>query len=135
MSHIAEIELEIKSLSALSRAAKRIGMKFVKGQKTFKWYGHTPGQCEHALTIPNNDNAYEVGVKKKGSAHELLWDDFDPELRRVVGRNGGLLKQAYGAEQTKEAAANMGLAVWESVDNETGKITLTLQESGGATLW
>jgi hypothetical protein len=37
MSHISKIELEVKDLSVLGAACKRLGLELVQGQTTYKW--------------------------------------------------------------------------------------------------
>ena len=70
MSHISTIELEVKDLDILSRACSRMGLKLVKGQKSFKWFGVKDGVCDHAISIP--DAGYEIGVTKTNGQYELI---------------------------------------------------------------
>ena len=39
MSHIAQIELEIKDLEVLKAACTRLGFEFLENKHTFAWYG------------------------------------------------------------------------------------------------
>jgi hypothetical protein len=39
MSHIATVEVQIKDLDCLAKAAERCGLEFKKDQKNFRWYG------------------------------------------------------------------------------------------------
>ncbi len=116
MSHIATVKVEVKDLKALASACERLGLEFVEGQKTFKWYGHwvgdyseddaafkelgidpnTYGTCIHAIKVKDaHDQVYEIGVirhpKKEGYA--LLWDFW-------AGGNG--LMKHVAAEDDKE---------------------------------
>lgn len=113
MSHVTVIDIEIKDLAALRKACADLGLEFREGQTTFKWYGRQMGdypipdgytkadmgKCEHAIGIPNNKDAYEVGVvknRKTGGWH-LMWDFFagGKGLQAAVGNNCGKLTQEY----------------------------------------
>ena len=111
MSHISKIELEVKDLETLARACTRLGLKLVKGQKTFKWYGTEDGKCDHAIKVPGA--TYEIGVIKAGNALELQCDYFDSGIGKAIGQNGGLLKQAYAIERTKIEARRKGYSIIE----------------------
>jgi len=69
MSHIAEIEIEIKDLDALEAAARSLGLELARRQTTYRWYGELLeghplpagftkadlGRCDHAIRVPGND--------------------------------------------------------------------------------
>ena len=80
MSHVSSVRIEIRSLEALRLACRRLGLQLNEGQKTHKWYGRWVGdyhgadaafhhgikpedygKCEHAISIPGDDEAYEIG--------------------------------------------------------------------------
>lgn len=142
MSHVATVAIEIKDLAALRAACKRIGLEFMEGQKSYKWWGRSVGdyplpegftaaelgKCEHALRVKGNDNAYEIGVvrRKDGKpGYSLLWDFYAGGygLQNVVGENCGLLSQAYAVEAAKSRARAMGRTVTE-VKQANGTIQL-----------
>jgi hypothetical protein len=126
MSHVSEIELKIKSMDALKAACKRLGLEFVEGQKTYKWYGRFMGdykipewlkvedlgKCEHAIRVPGA--SYEIGIVEREGEIKLLWDFWSSGgLEGVLGKGGGKLKQAYTIEQTKAVAKKAGYIVHE----------------------
>jgi hypothetical protein len=93
MSHIAEVNLLVQDLNALHRACHRLGLELVRGQRTYRWYGRSVGDyplpvgfaknelgtCEHAIRIPGNDRAYEIGIvtRRDGKpGYALLWDFY-----------------------------------------------------------
>lgn len=136
MSHITEIEVEIKDLNALKAACERLGFTFMEGQTTYAWYGSDEGgprpelgRCEHAIVVP--DAAYEVGVKANGRAgYQLLWDPYwKGGLEERLGKGAGLLKQAYSLEAAKEAAISQGYSVCE-IPQQNGVITLQISIGG-----
>ncbi len=110
MSHISKIELEVKDLAVLGQACARLGLALLKAQKSFKWYGKE-APCDHAIRVPGAD--YEIGVAKSGASYELNCDFYDKNLEKVIGRNAGLLKQAYAVEKTRIEARKKGYSVVE----------------------
>jgi hypothetical protein len=110
MSHIAKIEMQIKSLDMLKAACERLGCQFMANQKSFKWYGQQLNKCDHAIKAPGAQ--YEVGViasTKNPGQWELQWDNYSVGgLTKTLGSDAGLLKQAYAIEQTKAVAALEG---------------------------
>ena len=146
MSHIASVKITIKDLDALARAAKELGLELVQGQKTFKWYGrwmndyHAPeaavkngfdpnkfGQCEHAIRIPGNAGAYEVGVVQNpgGEGYTLLYDNYcaGKGLEALIGKGAQKLQQEYGVQVARKHAARLGLRVTQS-RGQDGKVRL-----------
>ena len=140
MSHVSHIELKIYDLSAIKRACQRLGFQFVENQKTYEWYGRLVqpdlyplpdgltendlGKCDHAIKIP--DAKYEIGVLKRNNSYMLLCDFWDTKLKRAIGENGGLLKQAYGVEVIKEAVRKKGYCYSEKQVNSGIELTITL---------
>lgn len=119
MSHTAIIAAEIKSMESLRKACKKLGYKFVKDQKSYRWFrkfmGDYPlpdgmtvndlGKCEHAIKIPGAN--YEIGVIKdpmNKDNYKLIWDFWDHSLPQIVGQNAWKLTQAYTIEQAKHSA-------------------------------
>ncbi|MBF0232833.1 MAG: DUF1257 domain-containing protein [Desulfamplus sp.] len=110
MSHIAKIELEVTDIESLSRACQRMGLNFVQGKTTFKWY-YGVNQCDHAIIIPGAN--YEIGIIFKDGKYELETDFWDQGITVAIGKNGGLLKQRYAVERTKAEAIRKGYRVIE----------------------
>ena len=120
MSHISKIEIEIQSLEDLKSACREMGFLFMENQKTHKWYGTNResennsetqlGKCDHAVKI--SGAKYEIGVVKKDSHWELLWDSYyTGGLEKKVGKNAGLLKQAYSVQRIKRESRIKGYRV------------------------
>ncbi len=116
MSHISKIELEVKDLGVLSQACSRLGLALMKDQNSFKWYGRDSA-CDHVIRIPGA--TYEIGVICKDGRYELQCDFYDAGIEKAIGRQGGLLKQAYAIEKTKLEARRKGYTVMEK-KTETG---------------
>ncbi len=71
---------------------------------------------KHALSIPDDKNAYEIGViaRRDGKpGYTLLWDFWAGGygLVKKVGANCDKLKQAYAFEVAAKKARSMGYQV------------------------
>ena len=110
MSHISKIELEVKDIAVLIKACKKLGLKFVQNQETFKWYGRE-SSCNHAIEVPGA--AYEIGVVRRDDQYDLNCDFYDRNIENAIGRKGGLLKQAYAVAKTRTEARRKGYSVIE----------------------
>ena len=145
MSHVAKIAVEINDLGALKEAAKALGLEFKENQKTYRWWGYSVGdyplpegfkasdlgKCDHALSIPNNNTAYEVGVVKRKDGkpgYELLWDFYagGKGLTAKVGGKGEKLVQAYSeVRATAVYRKQPGFRSQSRVVQPNGRIILT----------
>ena len=131
MSHVATIEIEIKDLDALEAAAKELGLELVRGKTSHRWYGRSVGdyplpagftaddlgKCEHAIRIPGDDRAYEIGVcrRRDGKAgYTLLWDFYAGGYgmaAKVGGDKAPKLVQGYATHVAIKAARAGGFRV------------------------
>lgn len=150
MSHVASVELEIDDLPSLREAAKALGLEFVEGQTTYKWFGRfmndysgndaahlngidpsTYGKCLHALRVKGNPKAYEVGVIKDptGKGYRLVWDFWQGGygLEKAIGKDGGLLKQSYAVMRAKKEMLRKGYRATTTKDAK-GNMFLTFTE-------
>jgi hypothetical protein len=140
MSHVAECKAELKNLDVIEAAAKRLGGRLVRGQKTYKWFGQwvgdTPmpkgmtkadlGKCDHAIVFP--DASYEVGVRvQSDGTFSLAWDWWgEGRLLPKMGDTGaGKFVQAYGIEAAKRAAIRKGYVARETAKSD-GSVMLEL---------
>ena len=142
MSHIADVQMEIKDLNALKAAVESLGAKFVEGQTTFKWYGrfmndwassraasnrHDPknfGSCQHAIKVDGVQ--YEVGVvKMPDGSYDILYDSWGPGegLERKFGVGMVKLKQSYSTEVSRRELKRKGYRV-TTINNADGSVQL-----------
>ncbi len=140
MSHVSTIEMEINDLSALIKACQSMGFEFMENQKTYIWYGKlvTPdlyplpegmtendlGKCDHAIRILGAK--YEIGIIKRSNKYMLLADFWDRSLKRAIGEDGGLLKQAYAVERIKREAKLKRYRINQTQINKGIRLTLTV---------
>lgn len=116
MSHVVTIDMSILDLESLKDAAAELGLYFVK-KPNFRWYmkhvGDFPlpvgftaedmGKCEYAIGIPNNKQAYEVGVVKRRDGkpgYTLMFDFWSGGLGllEAIGGAAGKLKREYAIQ-------------------------------------
>jgi len=139
LSHIARIELEIKSLEDLKAACNRLGLTFHENETSYKWYGRWVGdqplpegikeedlgKCDHMIHVPGAK--YQIGIIKRDGNYQLLWDNWHAGgLENVLGKNAGLLKQAYAVEAIKRTSRVKGLRLQEQKKENVIRITLTV---------
>lgn len=137
MSHISKIELIINDLQCLKSACGRMGLEFRENQKTYRWYGKwigsepipqglVPGKCTHAIHVPNAQ--YEVGVIQQDEKTYSLHGDFWPSggLEPIIGKNAGLLKQAYAIERVRKEARQKRMRIQEIPTDAGIRLTLSL---------
>ena len=143
MSHVVKCDLEIRDLKALASAAKLLGMELRENQKTYRYWGHgvgdfplpegfTPkdlGKCDHALSVIDKPDAYEVGVCNRRDGRQgftLLWDFYagGKGLMEKIGKDGNKLKQSYAEIVAANALKKKGFKVQRKV-NDQGKVVLT----------
>lgn len=135
MSHVTTVKLKITDLASLSAACKMLGLEFVAGQKTYRWYGKwmndfhateaavtqgfdpaTFGNCEHAIRLPGC--AYEIGVvTAKDGGYAILYDNYGPgaTIAAKLGTRCEKLAQRYAAIVAGKKLAARGLRVKEQV--------------------
>ena len=100
MSHITRIEsILISDLDTLTAACKLLGLEVVRGQTQFRCYEGL-GACEHAIRVPGDKEAYEIGLVREGAGYKLVADDILYRIGMHVGRKCGKLRQYYAAETT-----------------------------------
>lgn len=77
MSHVATIEIEITNLQDLQVACEELGLEFIEGQQTYRWYGEhigdfalpagfeesDLGRCDHAIKL--TDAAEMTSIDKR----------------------------------------------------------------------
>lgn len=135
MSHITTLKVEIKDLAALREVCDKLGLEFREDQKTYKWYGHTPNKCDHAIAMKDkkNKSAYEIGVVKKGDSYTLAFDFWNKGygIEDLAGKDCCNITQGYtrnvAVREAKKVASQNNMTVTEEVDPDTQEIILTLR--------
>jgi len=137
LSHVAKIELEINSLEDLKEACRQLGFTFCQNQKTYAWYGRSVGDyplpegfsvedlgnCDHAIKVPGCQ--YEIGIVRRGLNYILLWDSwYQGGLEKKIGKNAGILKQAYSVTRIKHEARIKNYRVIEQKKDQGIRLVL-----------
>lgn len=154
MSHVAVISTVFKDLECLEQAAKDCGLVFNWNQKTWKYYGswvndyhdadaaykngiktEDYGKCLHAISVPGNKHAYEIGIVKNPNAEEggyKLLVDFYGGGNGLQAHIGGSkdyykLQDAYSKHVVIKQAEAQGYT-WEEETAEDGATVLKLYD-------
>lgn len=142
MSHVATIDINVTDLGVLAEACHRIGLELILNQKTYKWYGRHVGDypipegftiadlgnCEHAIRVKGDKDAYEVGVVKRRDGkpgYTLLWDFYDDRIVKALGPEAGRLKQSYAVTAAQAQAVKQGFRCVEQ-KQANGSVRLVL---------
>lgn len=148
MSHVTALAVEVKNLEAMKKACVSLGLEFREGQKTHKWYGtwvrdynaedaaykqgispETYGMCEHAIGIPNNDQAYEVGlVGTENGTFKVVYDFYNGGygLESIIGKRAETLMQEYSVEASKQLLQEQGYFNYTETRTD-GKVQLSVR--------
>lgn len=131
MSHVVEMKATISNLNALWAAAEQLGMKVVTKKTYKKYYEGAPGECDYALAIPENRQAYEIGVKLQADGtYKLLWDPYNGGygLQNIIGASGTVLVDEYSAQFIYQQAAELGHVIESDYYNEQGERCISVLE-------
>ena len=134
MSHITQVALRIRDLSALKAAVKEHGCLWLEGKQTYEYYGQVvgdyplpkgmtkemAGKCSHAIKIPGV--RYEIGVVQAtdGQGYILAYDFYGyghsslhdgHKLLEKFGDGLKKLTQSYAVHVASMKAKAMGWMV------------------------
>ena len=84
------------SLKVVEDTCVRLGLTFLRNQKTAQFYRSQQTACDHAIGIP--ESSFQVGiVRNPDQTYALLMDTYDGTLRNTMGHNGQRFLQHYAA--------------------------------------
>jgi hypothetical protein len=123
MSHLTTITIEFKDLGAVKVACTELGLELVENQTTFKYY-YPSAPCDHAIRIPRNTTAYEVGLVATQDGYELKYDTYQNGhgMMEKIGQDANKLKQAYATEIARKTMAKQGYRV--NTIRQNGRVRL-----------
>jgi hypothetical protein len=122
VSHIVQIQTQVKDAAAVRAACKRLGLAEPVAGKTRLFSGEVQGL---AVQLPG----WQYPVVADLATGQLKFDNFGG--RWGEQKHLDRLLQAYAAEKTKIEARKKGHAVTEQQLSD-GSIKLTIQVQGGA---
>ncbi len=115
MSHVTTIDSDEEyDLVSVKQMCRNEDWNFMKNVTNYKWYGvhvgdyplpegftvEEMGKCNHAIHVPGA--TYEIGVVMKNGKWKLIYDFYGAgNLNKKLGKNAGLLKQAYNIAKTQ----------------------------------
>jgi hypothetical protein len=125
-------------------------MTLVRNAKTIKWFGawvndyhgtdaafnfgikpEDYGKCDHAIEIPNDPNAWSIGLVNQGNdKYKIYFDFWGSEGRKLVdkiGRHGEKLHQQYVKAKVTKELKTKGFTLTKNEDLANGNVKLTLQ--------
>lgn len=131
MSHTTKGQCRVTNLDDLELAAPLLGLRLVRGQRTWRWYGQFMndsaegralasvlpvsqwGKCEHALQVVGHESGYEIGVVPAldgGPGYDLVFDGWGPgaEITKRCGADLGRLAAEVGAQAALRELARKG---------------------------
>jgi hypothetical protein len=118
MSHIAEVDLELKDMKALERAADACGMELVRDAKQFRYFAGQNAPCIHKLRLKGaTERDFEVGLRYTDNSQTTVApfiDTYGREGQKLVAAMGdGMvrLKQRYAAEVASAEMRRKGYSV------------------------
>jgi|TARA_R110000824_G_scaffold132891_2_gene295483 hypothetical protein len=142
MSHVTTGEMCITNLDYAEIAAKRLGGKLIRDQKTFEWYGEwlndwsgaraavsrgidpaTFGQCDHAIVMSDAVKGdYEIGLVKRadGKGFDAVYDLWGrgEKLEKEFGVGLCDLKTEIGVVTSMKTYGRMGYQVKETKNKQ-----------------
>jgi len=130
VSHTSSMEVSVQEsdFEALEAACHDLGVEFVRGQTQFKQY-YRKAHCDHAIRVPGNEQAFEIGlVKQDDGSYDLQSDYFGGSrgLEAKVGPEGQGLKQALARQKDIRYWQTRGFRVTQDQKTENGHIVLKL---------
>ena len=118
MSHIAEVELELKDMAALAKAADACGMELVRDAKQFRYYAGQNAPCIHKLRLKDaGANDFEIGLRYTDGTQTTVSPFIDTyghagqKLVKATGEGMVKLKQRYAAEVASADLRRKGYSV------------------------
>lgn len=136
MSHVVNIQLEIKDLDALEAACKALGLTYDRTATKWRWYGKwmndysgkdaaykhgiEPSRYGKAdagvITVPGAH--YDIGVYKTQNGYALIYDNWQSGggIEKALGAGTPDLNKQYGAQVALKRLKKMG---WRATAKET----------------
>lgn len=151
MSHVAAAETIVldQHLSILKHVCNHLGLKFVEGAKTIRWFGRWVndydakdaayrlgidtkdyGTCEHRIEVPGCN--YDIGLIKnpKGQGYMLYYDFFGEggKIKEQFGQQLGGILQPYATAVAYTKMVQAGYEV-QKIECPNGEIKLVCEQT------
>ena len=143
MSHVIKTKMEYRDFNAILQAGADCGLVFHEGQREYRWYGRFMGdyalpegmtadmlgRCDHAMGIPGDSFAYEVGITTRPSGgFDVLYDFWSggKGLEDKIGIQGIKFRERYAIHAAQNAVEALGYYSEETAEG----LTVYLPEGG-----
>lgn len=145
MSHMAAVDLHVKNLQDLQQACEMLGLQLNLNQTNWRWFNswvddynredaaykaamikpEEYGKCaEHVITIPGNNECYEIGVVRRRDGLPgwvLVYDFWGNKGRMMAEKIEGIVNRPKLNPQGQPILVN-GKPVMEEVHDRAGKL-------------
>jgi hypothetical protein len=123
MSHFSRIQTQMAEKEFVLKALKDMGFTFQEGDQQVMGFAGQKSQVEIRIPLKMS---YDIGLRKKGAAYEIVADWFG-----VHGINQkeftNKLMQRYAYHATRSKLEQQGFDMIEEQVEETGQIRITLR--------
>lgn len=124
MSHVASVQCSIKDLDALETALAKFDATLNRNKATFAFYGGAKAPCVHSITLNDDKNGHEVGLRRKSASageedYELAYDvSFASKVNQRMGKELVGLRDEYTAIVAEDALQRGGYRVRREQEGE-----------------
>jgi hypothetical protein len=122
MSHLTDIDIEIRDIEALEEACAEMDLPMEAGGAA-RGYGEALHRAEYVIRLKG---PYDIAVNRQADGRWTLSADlWNGHVEREVGLKFGRLRQFYGIHRTLREAQRLGLKARRSVLQD-GTVRLAL---------
>lgn len=144
MSHVINIELEIKDLDALEAACKALGLTYERETTKWRWYGkwmndYSGKNAAYKNKIDTNrygtadagvikvpGATYDIGVYKVENGYALVYDNWQhgQGIETTLGVGTPDLNKQYGAQVALKRLRKMGFRATAKEIRSAGRLDI-----------
>ncbi len=126
MSHFSRIETQMTDKDIVLKALKDLGFTYQEGDQQVQGFGGQKTAVEIRIPLKMS---YDIGLRKKGKAYEIVGDWFG--VRGINQKSfTDQLMQRYAYHATRAKLEAQGFDMVEEKVEETGQIRIVLRRMG-----
>lgn len=123
MSHFSRIHTQMREKDFVLKALKDLGFTAEEGQQEVRGFGGQKTPVDIRIPLKNS---YDIGLRLKGNAYEIVGDWFG--VRGVNQQElTNRLAQRYAYHATRAKLGQQGFDMVEEKVEETGQIRIVLR--------
>jgi len=127
MSQTLELELQVKDMSVLELACRKLGITLNKVRKKIRFFSSTE-DIVASFQLPGWK--YEVGIKEDGT---IVYDNYEGSWGDISKLNE--VQKEYSTEKIKRECRRKGISFYERRVEGGTKLTLNLGDGNGNGEW